>query len=380
MEVDAARNRVLVPQTSGRVVAVDLDSGQRTMFAAGSGGEFIDSPTDIAIDVGMNRVIVLDYQRHGLAAVDLDDGEAQSVLSSNNAVSGGVGFVEPFGVALDVPNARMLVSDIGLRRVVSLDLATAIGSVAVDGDTGTPLFAGPRALALDSAANRLFILEQGSWLPPAVIAVDLASGDRSVLSGPAQPNGVLPLTAPQQMALDARGMRLLVTERDERAVKAIDVASGSRTIVSSDSVPNASNAFTEPSGIVVDSGNDRAFVANSPCGPDPKVLAINLATGERSVVAANTTGQLTGPKLLALDTARNRLLVVDGLRQTMFAVDLTSGVIGSLTDVDDPDNPIDSPNGLAYDPATQIAYIAEWNFAAILAVDLVTGRRAFLSH
>jgi DNA-binding beta-propeller fold protein YncE len=110
------------------------------------------------------------------------------------------------------------------------------------------------------------------------------------------------------------------------------------------------------------------------------VLAMSLATGARSVLAADTFGLMTGPKLLALDAARNRVLVADELWQSLSAIDLTTGAIGTLTDLDDPDNPIDTPYALGYDPAKQIAYLVEGNFGAILAVDLVTGRRAFLSH
>jgi sugar lactone lactonase YvrE len=380
LEIDAANDRALVSQFGGRMRSIHLGSGQRTLFSPGSGGaQLIYGPTDLAIDAGAGRVIVLDNEMHGLAAVDLDDG-TQSVLSPNNVAGGGVGLVAPFGMALDLANQRVLVSDEFLRSIVSVSLTTAMGTTVVNGAAGAAQFARPSALTLDG--NRLFILDRGQppTFPPAMISADLATGTRVVLSGPAAPNGVFPLHAPQQMALDVQRARLLVTERDERAVKAVDTMNGARAIVSSDSVPDPVNPFAEPYGILVDAQNGRALVANSRVGPGSELLAMNLATGQRTVIAIGTLGLMTGPKFLALDTARNRILVVDELRDTIFAVDLTTGAIGALTDVDDPDNPIDTPNAFAHDPASQVAYIVEGNFAALLAVDLVTGRRAYLSR
>jgi DNA-binding beta-propeller fold protein YncE len=180
------------------------------------------------------------------------------------------------------------------------------------------------------------------------------------------------------MALDTLGMRLLVTERQDRHVKAVDLMSGERTVVSSNTVPDTANPFEAPLGIVVDAAGNRALIASSSLGQGSSVLAMSLATGQRSVVAANNSGLLTGPKALALDAARNRVLVADELWQTLSSADLTSGAIGGLTDLDDPDNPIDLPYALALDPAKQLAYVLEGSFAAVLVVDLVTGRRVFL--
>src|SRR5688572_11979753 len=380
MTIDAVNDRALLPQFFGRVLAVDLASGQRTVMSAGSSGvRLLYEADDIAVDA--DRALVLDRHQRGFVAADLADG-SQTLFSPGNAASGAAGLGAPCGAVLDLPNGRLLVGDEFLRSIVAIDLATSAGSVLSDGTAGTAQFARPRALALDCTANRLFILEHGSppGFPPAVVSVELANGARALLSGPTQPNADLPLRSPRQLALDAQGMRLLVTERDDRLVKAVRLDNGERSIVSSDAVPNAANPFAEPLGIVVDAANGRALVASSGYGLGSSVLAMSLVTGQRSVVAANTTGQLTGPKLVALDAARNRVLVVDELRDMIFAVDLTSGAIGSLTDTEDPDNPIDTPNALAYDSATQIAYVTEWNFAAVLAVDLVTGRRAYLSH
>jgi sugar lactone lactonase YvrE len=382
MEVDPIGNRALLPQFCGRVLAVDLVGGQRTELSPSAcGATLIHDVWDLAVDSAANRVIVLDAYRHGLAAINLADG-TQTLVSPNDAVSGGISLVQPAGLVLDLPNGRALVADEFWRGIVAIDLAAATGVVAVDGSTGPMQFASPWALALDAPSNRLFILQSGRVVgfPAAVFVHDLATGARSILSGPAWPDGTLPFVAPQEMALDALGMRLLVTERDERAVKAVDLVSGARSIVSSNTVPNAATPFATPLGVIVDAPNARALVASSGFGPGSSVLAMSLATGQRSVVAANTSGTLTGPRLLALDAARNRVLVVDELWQTLYAADLTTGAIGGVTDLDDPVNPIDAAYGLGHDSAKQIAYLVEGHYAAILAVDLVTGQRAFLSH
>jgi sugar lactone lactonase YvrE len=386
IEVDAARNRALVAETLGRVLSVDLTTGARSVLSVGN-GQMICSAIDSVIDAARDRVLLLDSCKRGIGAVDLTTG-TPATFSSNSPPTAPVPLVEPAGIALDAANARLLVSDQTLFGVVAIDLRTADGSLLTVGNNPSdpaPISA-PGALAIDAPANRLFVLETGRvpLFPPAIVAVDLTTGVRAVVTSSTHPNTNALLTTPNAMALDAAGARLLVTERDAHSVVAVDFATGARTIVSSPAVPEAANPFADPRGIVVDTANGRALIANSTYSLASSLFSMSLSTGARSVVSSNTQPAgailMSGPEAVAFDAGRNRVLIADDLRQALLAVDLTSGARTLVSDSSDPDNPLDNPTGIAYDAAHELAYIVEANFAAVLVADLVTGRRVFLAH
>ena len=70
------------------------------------------------------------------------------------------------------------------------------------------------------------------------------------------------------------------------ALVAVDLVSGARTILSDDMTPNAVNAFQFPRGLALDSANNRALVIDSVLDA---LIAVDLSTGARSILSDATT-------------------------------------------------------------------------------------------
>jgi len=287
----------------------------------------------------------------------------------------------PVGIVLDEDNGRALVVDSQRRAVLAVDLATGTRTVLSDPTTpsaATP-FTDPVAIALDTAGNRALVADAGLG---AVIAVDLATGARSVLSDSRTPDTANPFGYPVGIAVDdANGRALLVDNFTDRVV-AVSLATGARTIVSDASTPDATNAFVAPVGIALDLANGRALVADN--GLDA-ILAVDLATGARTILSGasqpDTVNPFGNPVAITLDTPNGRALVVDNRLRALVAVNLGTGARTILSGPTVPatDNAFSGPAGLARAAAGTTALVIDARLAALLAVDLATGARTVLS-
>lgn len=88
----------------------------------------------------------------------------------------------------------------------------------------------------------------------AVVSVDLATGDRSIVSDASNGSGPN-LDSPYDLALDSGNNRILLTDIDLNAVVSVDLATGDRSIVSDDMVGSGPN-LSFPRGLALDSGNN----------------------------------------------------------------------------------------------------------------------------
>ena len=130
------------------------------------------------------------------------------------------------------------------------NIDTAAATLMVE--SGPPIFI-PRGITLD--AGRALLVDDGL---DAVVAVDLVSGERTILSDSTTPNTTNPFVSPVGITLDAANDRALVTDGGLAAVVAVDLASGERTILSDNLSPGSLFAF--PTGITLDADNGRALV------------------------------------------------------------------------------------------------------------------------
>ncbi len=116
------------------------------------------------------------------------------------------------------------------------------------------------------------------------------------------------------------------------------------------------NTFATPVAIALDSANNRALVVDG-----QSVIAVDLdpyrRPRERTILSDNTTpdanNPFSTPVAVAVDTTGNRALVVDG--QAVVAVDLTTGVRTILSDNTTPDanNTFFTPVAVAVDSDRQ---------------------------
>jgi len=137
----------------------------------------------------------------------------------------------------------------------------------------------PSVIAFDAANNRVLVKDRSL---AAVIAIDLTTGIRTVLSNDTTPNASNPFSRPQGIAVDSINNQALVTDSDLNAIIAVNLTSGARTVLSDATTPNASNPFGRPQGIAVDSVNNRALVTDASL---KAIIAVNLTSGARTVLS-----------------------------------------------------------------------------------------------
>lgn len=184
----------------------------------------------------------------------------------------------PVGVAVDAANGRALVVDNQLPAVVAVDLGTGARTVLSDqGSAGKP-FRKPVGIALDTVNNRALVTDEGL---SAVIAVDLATGARTILSSGTVPNTTAPvLSGPIAITVDAANGRALVLDNRLQALVAVNLATGGRTVLSSNTVPDATNTFSGPAALALN--GTAALVLDARLGT---LFGVDLATGARSLVS-----------------------------------------------------------------------------------------------
>ena len=81
---------------------------------------------------------------------------------------------------MDAANSRALVVEYGLNALFAVDLATGNRSIISNATTGTGTnFASPSDVALDATNGRALVVD---FSLNALVAVDLASGERLIFS------------------------------------------------------------------------------------------------------------------------------------------------------------------------------------------------------
>ncbi len=281
----------------------------------------------------------------------------------------------PTGIALDSANGRALIVDNRVGAVIAVDLQTGARTVLSDSSTPNALnpLRGPVGIALDSANGRALVTDN---FLRAVVAVDLQSGARSILSSDVAPDAANQFNRPAGIALDGANGRALVVDGGLGAVVAVDLQNGTRTIVSDRTTPNGSNPFSGPVGIVLDGTNGRALVTDNRLGA---VLEVDLQSGERRIVSNNTDpdnlNPFSGPVGIALDSPNGRALVVDNRLGAVLAVDLQSGARTIVSNDVTPDalNPFFGSVGIALDTADGRALVVDNRIGAVFTVDLQGG-------
>lgn len=263
---------LLVELTLDAVIAVDIETAaRRVVSGAGIGtGPTLGYPSGIALDTASARLLVADPGFGGglsaLVSVDLADG-ARTIISGPG-IGAGTAFQDPWDVAVDVPAGRAFVVDRGLLAVVAVDLATGDRSVG-------PPFGDPYSVAYDAARHRLIVADLS---PPSVLAVDVVTGDLTELSGPTTGSGPA-LQIPVQVRL--AGARALVADGGLGALVAVDLVTGERAVVSG-GVVGSGPPFGFPHCAVQFGNCDLALVADK---DTDTLYGVDLATGSRTVIS-----------------------------------------------------------------------------------------------
>ncbi|MBI3072606.1 MAG: NHL repeat-containing protein [Deltaproteobacteria bacterium] len=190
--VDRGRNRVLVFGIGDDNATITRNAssvlGQVNFASCGYGtsARTLNRPNDVAYDPKGNRLFIADEQNYRVVVFDdagmTTGGSAIAVLgqSTLNSVDGPPAasqsrFGPTLHVALDADGGRLFLSDGDNHRVLVFDVAPGFPNGADAGfvlgqttfttsaaESGTPGFMGPRGLAFDAVASRMFVADQGN--------------------------------------------------------------------------------------------------------------------------------------------------------------------------------------------------------------------------
>lgn len=431
---DAAGNRALISRPSiGAIIGVDLTTGVRTIVSddtTGSGPP-LRIVLSMAVDATNQRLLVSNRYSE-LLSVDLATGNRSLIATGdwNSSQS----LFHSHSLMFDEVNNRVFVLSNDEDAILSIDLATAAISVVSDPSTGSgPAINWAASFAVDMSSNRGFVADPANEL---ILSVDLATGDRTVFSKISVGDGIGPIR-PQSMYLDEDENRLVVWDGMTSGLVGVDLTTGARSsLITVDGTP-LDLAISEiasignrifgtylgfgpylieldiASGQVVtlsdtDIGMGPDFhnvdsLAGDPAGHrvllgtsheieeeeyEGSLVWVDLATGDRTVMADNSTGAgLLEPQSIVLDADQNRVLVMDSdfFRETLrlVSVDMTTGSTTVISSADVGSGPpLDehAATGMRYDRDNNRVYVAlifEQN--AIIAIDLATGDRTSVS-
>ncbi len=297
-------------------------------------------------------------------------------------------FSNPRGIALDIINGRDRALVVDETAVIAVDLTT--GERTILSDNTTPNinypFSSLRGITVDTTdgRNRALVVDQALG---SVIAVDLTSGERTVLSNSTTPDPENPFSFPVDIILDAVHNRALVAAFSLNAVIAVDLTTGKRTVLSNNTTPNANNPFSVLRGIALDRDKNRALVLME--DHLDTVIAVDLSNGARTILSNNITPDIDtpflGPRGITLDTSnnRNRALVVDDDLDAILTVDLTNGIRTVLSNSTTPNdnNLLSGPLRIVVDMANgrERALVVDFQLAAVISIDLMSGERTVFS-
>jgi hypothetical protein len=304
-------------------LSVTTDGGARTevvvrRFASdgalsrGGGDPFsIFRTFGFAIDAEQANAVMCDDIYDGLVRIDLRTGDRSLASASESSNKGmvGKGYNEidnPRGVTIDKPGHALVVDG---GKLVGIDLAsgdrTLLSGAGKGGGTSAKLFV---AVGWDQAAGRAVALDyEGN----ALFGIDPVSGDRTVLSGAGKGSGP-GFDSYGPMDLDLAHGRALTTRAYVNPVIAIDLASGNRSILSGDGAGSGAS-LAEPYAPAVAPALGVVFVWDK---SGKKLVSVDLATGARRDLAG-TGAELTGVDRMAFGRdllfvrANGGLLAVD---------------------------------------------------------------------
>jgi len=385
IEIDSAANVAYVldgtPRGFGRraVIKFDLTTGLASVLPlisdVSSAGPKIYRPSNIALDAANKRLFLTEPGGiHALFVIDLMTGMRSLFMPFSPSVK----YFR--GIAIDSQNQRALIYDAeSNRRIVAIDLVSKELSTLVENLTLSVNRSNPVDMVYDDSNDqeRVFIAAAG-----VIHQIDLKTGEESIFSSNTIPDESNPLNFARGLAIDSAKNRLLVTTSKTAQIMAIDLASGERSIVSDNlTMPNDVNPLDTPGGIAI--RGDQAYVVDS---GNLSIVSIDLAdaaNGARSILSDNnvidennTFNQL---KALAVDTANARTLVVDSGRQALISVDNSSGERTVISDNRKPDSnsPIVIPQDLIIQGGRGL--VLEFSTSSILSIDLADGTRTVFS-
>ncbi len=373
-ELDAANNRLFVVEntlTGDNLLQIDLtdDSVIRLPIRVEPG---IDQ---FAVDSANNRLLAIDPAAPAIIAIDLSD-NSSSIVSNNTSVGTGPNLVAPTRIAIDNTNDRAIVYDEGIPGFLVINPNTGDRTLLAGLPAGITDPTLIRSIEVDQANDRLLVVT-----PTSIFTVNLADGILGVLSGDdvVTPSDAVigggPLLV-DASAITVDGTRALVSDNNG-AIIAIDLATGDRTIVGSNAPTLlAAERYTN---VIVDDATGNVFLYSLEPGSNTLIINDTASDITSSVTIDQSTIEID-PTQFVVDFTNNIAYFFTSYRDGIAALNLASGSLFIVSDNTNVGSGIEFqlPTALALDAANnRILYTdAYYDNPSVRAVDLGNGERS----
>lgn len=257
------------------------------------------------VDEDNNRLVVGDSGLWELVTVDITTGERKFLKESG--IGDGPKLVWPNQLAVTSDEKFAYVLDDRLdatEMLFKIDLTT--GNREVISDLSAYAQDNATALVLDEAKNRVFVA-----FGLTIGVVDLTTGEHKIIAD--QSIGLGPMIKGiGDMVYDETKDRLLVTDLSQAFIVAIDLKSNIRSVLFDETI-GAGLEFTPMSSIALDRQSNQLYVSTAKFEGENKVIAIDLLSGNRSLLFDHCEGHRMTYKHdanLQLDTANTTLTIL----------------------------------------------------------------------
>ncbi len=290
----------------------------------------------------------------GIARANLIEGTQEVLSLEADELEFNVAQVSSIGV--DEVNSRLLVSDSDYNYIFSVDLETGTRSEFASNGVGNGKhLLAPRALQLDEANGRVFLLDDGGNARAVLFSVDLLTGDRDVITYFDHDCNHIA----SDLDYDPEGGRLFATF--DHAVVEVDVETGQVTPVapataSTNDCAGSSYQFT---GSTLDLPSNRLLVTET--GNDA-IMAVDLAT--KVITNVYSSSSIDVPVDVAMDNASGNLYIASQANGDIHSYSPETGELTLLLDScldangqDAMDINIGGIQGITMDPARPVMWI-----------------------
>jgi hypothetical protein len=319
---------------------------------------------------GQNALLALEGSDLSLVRIDLTS-LGRSVLSQGTASA-----ASDADFVLEPGRNRALVTDPAAGAVLAVDLVSGTRTVLSSANVGSGPTMAPQRIALDPMRDRAIVADASTW---TLLAIDLVTGNRTALGGTGPSFSTL-----TGLALSASGDRIFAVDLGTAMLVQVDPITGNRTELSGDSV-GIGPAVSDPGYAVLASDETALFVSGSgPAGSGPVIFRIDLTTGTRSLLATLALGPdmpsnaVRSVPFVLEDDARALVLDPNG---TLLRVSLSPALtVSTVADEVFGAGPLFMAHGVAYDETEDRLLLSSIDTSSSLyAVDPVTGDRSVLS-
>jgi DNA-binding beta-propeller fold protein YncE len=202
--------------------------------------------------------------------------------------------------------------------------------------------AGPRGVAIDSAAGRIYWANQGD---NRIRGAPLAGGTVDSLYGPGQVVGL-----PGGVAIDPAAGQIYWTNEDDNTIRGARLAGGGSANSLYDGPARGVNG---PGGVAIDPAAGRIYWTNS---EDNTIRSAPLAGGTASPLYGAAEG-VSRPAGVAIDSAAGRIYWTNLVDNTIRGAPLAGG--GPVDTLYGPAQGVSRPCGVAIDPPAAIPITLE---------------------